>query len=112
MDCIFPISKYLSIVSEGNVADLVEDGEMSWTKPTSSGLLWPWIEGTGSHEEKPLTSNRLLQASSITISIITHSLSSPTAGPLFVCANHHVAMPASSRKYSRSQQLILSYAKL
>ena len=29
---------------EGVMADLVEDSGTSWTKPTISGLLLPWIE--------------------------------------------------------------------
>ena len=66
MSCGPPLSGALT-QPEDIAADLVEDGGRSWTKPTASGPLWPWIEESGSRGERPLPSSGMMQASSISI---------------------------------------------
>ena len=52
-----PKTKLIGAITqpEGVAADLVEDGETSWTKPTPNGPLRLRIEKTGSHGKARLS---------------------------------------------------------
>ena len=52
----------------------LRQGSTKWPKSTINGLLWPWIEGTGIHGERLLSSSGVMQASTSSISEIIFRL--------------------------------------